>query len=83
MFVVLILLWLIRIDKSLRFLKQITNKTGRNMMSREKMMLVKYFLQYKSPFEVIGTCFDISYRCVNEYYQCHVYNNIYVSYKIV
>ena len=32
----LILLWLIRIDKSLRFLKQITNKTGRNMMSREK-----------------------------------------------
>ena len=69
MFVVLILLWLIRIDKSLRFLKQITNKTGRNMMSREKDDDGKnIFLQYKSAFEVIDICFDILYRCVNEYY---------------
>ena len=63
MFVVLILLWLIRIDKSLRFLKQITNKTGRNMMSREKDDDGKnIFLQYKSAFEVIDICFDILYR---------------------
>ena len=62
MFVVLILLWLIRIDKSLRFLKQITNKTGRNMMSREKDDAGKISLQYKSPFEVIDTCFDTLYR---------------------